>query len=280
MIILRHMDVLLNIESVSSSHNVTALRRLFDKVESNIRGLKALGVTPETYGTQLSPVLVKKLPHELRLLISRKVPDEEWSMDPLMEVLEEELKARERTVPKENPDRQGRGLPTSATLLTGSNLCCYCNQSHPSDHCKSIVTVEDRRQILKEAGRCFICLRKGHISRECRSHMRCSGCKGRHHISICYRGSGGVSHQPLKTSNDSRGSGGASHQPPSNPGNDRGNSRGRPSLDPTATPYESTSTTLHAGSSDTVLLQTAQAIVYNPVRVNIVLDCGSQVIYH
>ena len=84
----------------------------------------------------------------------------------------------------------GKGQPTLAPLISGGNIvpCCYCQQqNHPSEACKRVTSVEVRRQTLKEVGRCYICLWKGHISRDCRSNIRCSKCKGRHHVSICYK---------------------------------------------------------------------------------------------
>ena len=71
-IINRHMEVLLNVEPVLSPHNLKRLRRLYDQLESHIRILKSLGVTPESYGSLLSSVLLNKLPSELRLIISAK----------------------------------------------------------------------------------------------------------------------------------------------------------------------------------------------------------------
>uniref|UniRef100_A0A1X7VKJ5 Uncharacterized protein n=1 Tax=Amphimedon queenslandica TaxID=400682 RepID=A0A1X7VKJ5_AMPQE len=54
------------------SQNLSGLRRLYDTVETNIRGLKSLGVERESYMTLLSPVILKKLPQDLRLIISRQ----------------------------------------------------------------------------------------------------------------------------------------------------------------------------------------------------------------
>ena len=74
------MEILLNIEAVASEQNVKGLRRLYDDVESHIRSLKSLGVTPDSYGSLLSPVLLNKLPPELRLIVSRKVSDSHWML--------------------------------------------------------------------------------------------------------------------------------------------------------------------------------------------------------
>ena len=280
-IISKHMDMLLNIEAVTSQHNVIGLRRMYDRVQSHIRGLRALGVSSDSYGSLLSLVLLKKLPHELRLLISRKVSDDEWNTDALMKVLEEELKARERTavMPRESNGRHGRDQPTSVTLMTGGHKasCCYCQQAHTPSECRTVSQLDARKQSLKASGRCFICLRKGHISKECRSSIRCSKCGGRHHVSICY--------QTRPQSADSVPS--VEHvnhptQPPRTRPETAESPEEKSSLNPTARPFEAKSTSLYVNSNKTVLLQTARAIAFNPgnpaiqKEIRIILDCGSQ----
>jgi len=39
--------------------------------------------------------------------------------------------------------------------------------------------------MLRKADCCFNCLRKNHISRECRASGQCDSCGGKHHVSIC-----------------------------------------------------------------------------------------------
>ena len=94
-IISKHMDILLNVEPVTSSQNVKALRRLYDIVGSHIRTLKSLGVAFDTYDSLLSPVLLNKLPTELRLIVSREIPETDWNLDVLLRVMEREVEARE-----------------------------------------------------------------------------------------------------------------------------------------------------------------------------------------
>ena len=50
LIINRHMDLLLHLEPVTSQHNLKGPRQIFDVVESNVRGLRALGVPASSYG--------------------------------------------------------------------------------------------------------------------------------------------------------------------------------------------------------------------------------------
>ena len=75
-------------------HDLKSLRHLF---ESNVRGLKALGVASSTYVGLMSSVLINKLPAELRLIISRELGDGEWEFEALMVLFETELSARERS---------------------------------------------------------------------------------------------------------------------------------------------------------------------------------------
>ena len=42
--IVPNMDIVLNVEAVSSQHNIKGLRDLYDLVESQVRNLKSLGV--------------------------------------------------------------------------------------------------------------------------------------------------------------------------------------------------------------------------------------------
>ena len=59
-----HMEILLNHESVTSHYHVRSLSQLRDTIESNVRSLKSLGVSRESYGGLLSSILMNKLPQE------------------------------------------------------------------------------------------------------------------------------------------------------------------------------------------------------------------------
>ena len=80
-------------------------------------------------------------------------------------------------------------LPTATTLVSNvvpsQPTCCFCQKLHPPSKCTTVTQVEARKQILKRSGWCFCCLKRDHLSRECRSSIRSSNCKARHHTSIC-----------------------------------------------------------------------------------------------
>ncbi len=178
-IISRHMDVLMKTESVSSHTNVKALRHLYDVVESNIRSLKSLGVTADSYGSLLASVIMNKLPNELQLIIGRKIGDDNWNLEFILQELLQEIETRERTAGSTTTDSSSQPKDHQQQL--------HCLQQHVSDKCQEVRGVDDRRQALKTAGHCFVCLRKGHIFRECRSKKQCFSCGGKHHSSICNR---------------------------------------------------------------------------------------------
>ncbi len=276
-IIAKHMDVLLNIERVVSQYNLKGLRRMYDEIESHVRNLRSLGIIPESYGSLLISVILNKLPQELRLIVSMKTPDGEWNLDALMKEVQQEIEARERsdtrsTTGPAQGKRPYREQHTAATLFAGAahSPCCYCQRDHASELCKTVPQVDTRKQTLLKSGRCFLCLRRGHIGRECRSRGRCTSCGGKHHVSICSKGSTvdhRTNHGSLPTSGEER------SDPP----------QGRTPPNPEAQPFKPlTTTSLYVDSSKSVLLQTAQAVVYNPstrqdsVRVRLLLDTGSQ----
>ena len=199
-IVNRHMEILLNVDSVTSNHNINGLRQLHDNVESHIRSLKSLGVPSQHYGTLLSSVLLNKLPPDLRLIVSRELGDGDWELDRLdrlsTEIFRRELEARERATRGSNADRQtlppnvrlGNTNHATATTLVASNsgpTCTYCGSPHPSRNCTTVTDVAARKDILRKTGICYVYLHRDHISRHCPSRIKCHNCNGRHHVSIC-----------------------------------------------------------------------------------------------
>ena len=68
LLISNYVDAPLKVPSVNSVHETKKLRELFDKIEINIRGLCALGVESQSFGNLLVPIMMKKIPSELRLV--------------------------------------------------------------------------------------------------------------------------------------------------------------------------------------------------------------------
>ena len=115
------MDVLVTVPAVTGNHDVKPLRRLNDTVESNVRSLRSLGVPADSYGSLLSTVVMNKLPNELRLIIGRKIGDDDWKLDVILEELLKEVETRERLANSSNPTPPPRRNPreqgTAATFF-------------------------------------------------------------------------------------------------------------------------------------------------------------------
>ena len=164
-IINRHMEILLNLDSVTSHHNMRSLRKLHDNVESNVRSLKSLGIPRESYGGLLSSILMIKLPQEFRLVITREVGHDDWQLDQLLTIFKRELEARERaggtTVngnqppppppPQLNRNDNRKDPGTTYTRLNGNAngpTCTYCRGNHPSKDCKTVTDEQTRKDLL------------------------------------------------------------------------------------------------------------------------------------
>ena len=206
-IISRHIEDLMQLSRVSSNEDLRGLRLLYDKMETVTRSLKSIGVKSESYSAVLSPVIMSKLPSELRLFISRRL-GEEWDVVGLLEQLGEEISLREKCVlssighTTRHAEKEWHGnrlnqnqsyrkqLPTASTLVVENRMpqvpnCLFCNSKHFSASCTKVTDPNARKKILRDLRRCFVCLRAGHINRDCNSRSRCFHCQGRHHSSIC-----------------------------------------------------------------------------------------------
>lgn len=203
-IISAHMEELLKLPNCSSSERSTSLRFIYDKVSVHVRGLSSLGVASDQYGGLLIPVIMSKLPNEVRMRIARETTGSVWKIDKLMEVIKREVEAREisesvkineeRTPkPPVYPPPKPLRYPSANSLLTKDDplkkipqtRCVYCNEVHYSASCDKVTSPTDRRNILIEAKRCFKCLFASHQLKDCKSQRNCRNCGGRHHQSIC-----------------------------------------------------------------------------------------------
>ena len=91
---------------------------------------------------------------------------------------------------KGKPSSNAKGQLSRALLSVNvdKQSCCYCGaEGHSASQCKKYSNTEDRKKLIRESGRCFNCLRKGHTSSRCHSTSKCKHCGGKHHTSICAR---------------------------------------------------------------------------------------------
>ena len=267
-IISSHMEELLNLPVVSDVNKVNKIRQLYDSIETHIRSLRNLGIDSNSYGNLLLPLILSKLPEEMRLVVARNLEKDEWNIDKLLCKFKLELEARERcnTIPEcsspkpfENKGTRYRGRQpySSSTLLSGKGptpvpYCSYCAKQHTSASCPIVTDIAARRAILRRKGKCFLCLRSGHIIKHCDSQYKCQKCGGHHHVSICEKNT----FKPLVP-------GDKISQQHESTGNQQSN---QPK---TAQGTQTESSTNYVESNTAVLLQTAQSLVG---KVGVVMD--------
>ncbi|GFR19689.1 DUF1758 domain-containing protein [Trichonephila clavata] len=92
-----HMNRLLNLSPVRKSFDVIALRKLYDQLEINIRGLESLEIFPDSYSCLLFPIIMKAIPPDLALEYNRKHNEKQSQVTDLTTYLRGEVESRERT---------------------------------------------------------------------------------------------------------------------------------------------------------------------------------------
>jgi len=206
-IITSHMNKLLELPSVESVTNTKALRNLYDTVEAQIRSLTAFDLDIKNYGPFLVPVIMSKIPNEIKLVITRQLDKNTWDATLILKQLQKEIEVREKLNDVEVPT--GEDLPTGISLYAGNenkanfkNNCAFCSGNHKHQHCQKVRNAEDRRQKVKQLGMCFLCLRKNHLCRDCRETYRCFHCQGKHHVALCDKKSLNRKETPQKKQNE------------------------------------------------------------------------------
>ena len=185
-----YMESFVKLQPITSMKNVSGLRAMYDLVEGNVRNLSSLGVPSDTYGKLLVHLLIEKIPHSLRLVISREFDDEVWDLENMLKYFKKELFAKERcaSLVNEKPyNPNKRNENTMPAFLSGQQkLCCvYCQGEHFPTKCDKVIDVNACKEILKNSSCCYLCLKAGHVSKKCRKNYICRICSKKHHIRIC-----------------------------------------------------------------------------------------------
>ena len=75
--------------------NLVSCELFTDKIKINVRSLESLGVKAEQYGSFLIPVIMSRLPAEVRLHVARVSAKDVWEINELLKVIQAEVEARE-----------------------------------------------------------------------------------------------------------------------------------------------------------------------------------------
>ena len=142
---------------MTSSDKPHQLCHFYDKLSVNIRALEALGVKADQYGTLLIPILMAKLPPEIRVNVARNTTQEVWNTESILKLIQSEIEASEieareindkvkamaSSIEPKRPSYQKPGNSTTSSFLTGSQQpsqttkCVHCSERHFSALAKS-----------------------------------------------------------------------------------------------------------------------------------------------
>ena len=206
-IIFSHIQTLLSLQVDCRKSN--GLWSLYDSLQSHVRCLESLGVSGDTYGVILTPLILSRLPQEIRMEWAREGEGRESDLAFLLDFLFREIKRRERseTFDKSHEmknqrlnDQTKKPAPSVATFHANScnqnkGQCGFCRKTnHASEQCYSIkgLNGEELRGKVRDSRLCYICLGK-HFARDCYSKIKCKGCGGRHNSILCTKGNPSVS---------------------------------------------------------------------------------------
>lgn len=214
-------ELLKLIISNATSSDRIELSLLYDKIETQLRALETLGITSDKYAAMLFPLIESCFPPDL-LRIWQRAPSVDTTegsgesslenrLKSLMLFLKNEVEneqhislavegfglgpnkfnrdiAKNNKYVNNNKNVRTSSIPTATGLAnnTSEPRCVFCNHnSHESAKCFKAqkLSNEQKRKTLGDVGACFRCLKAGHISRKCRSKVRCIIC-GKSHVEI------------------------------------------------------------------------------------------------
>ena len=195
-IVQTYMQALVNIQPPTNT--LHSLRNFYDKTETYVRGLESLGQTEESYGGLLVPVMLGKLPAEVKRNITRGHGSTDWNLGDLRRAIWTELNIMDagKTSYLTMEEMQTSTMLTNTrpsvkntarnteTDQRGKYKCPYCKGDHYANDCTTVTDPGERMKIVKRDRLCFNCLRRHKVS-ECRSKQTCKCCHKRHHSSLC-----------------------------------------------------------------------------------------------
>ena len=103
-----------------------------------------MGVETETFGSLLIPIIMSKLPSEMRLHVSRQLESNVWDIKKLLGILQTEIDARETSenvkiteqkkqtsfTPKSFPGTASAHFTRDNKTVHSSIQCVYCKEMH------------------------------------------------------------------------------------------------------------------------------------------------------
>ncbi|XP_043461973.1 uncharacterized protein LOC122498348 [Leptopilina heterotoma] len=195
LIIQHHIQQLFNLPQVNKDI-AGSLRALSDGLQKHTRILKQLKEPVDTWDTLLIYLastkldIITKREWELKVVSSKlsKLTEFLEFLDTrcqMMEAISSKAPHTEMTKTGFNQGTKREGNKILTHVATGKNSvdCVLCHKDHRVYTCSAFqdLSVENRRDKVKELNLCFNCLGIKHAARDCRSTRLCKHCNHKHH---------------------------------------------------------------------------------------------------
>ena len=255
------------LEVPNPTNTLSSLCTFHDTIESHASGLSSLGKPEQSYGDLLAPVILGKLPKDIKQNLARSSTSTEWKFPQLMSAILREIEILEtgNTNSYRSPFTAAfivNSKPPRSTKPNdkGPQSCAFCKGPHTANQC-TITDHQRRLDIVKQNNLCFNCLGKHRVS-TCSSRHRCRKCHRKHHTSLCTEANPPKKEENTKTTQVTK----------TTPVTKEGSFS-------TVVSQPVTTASFHLASNQTCLLKTAIATISTGdtyVEANILLNEGSQ----
>ena len=141
----------------------------------------------------VTPMVLGKLPTELKKQFARDHSSGEWIIWEVMAYILKEIRVLEVGHYSNGFTKDSHSITASFYTAVGKPagqrdkrepVCTYCKCSHIANQCTVVKDHQQRTSIVKTAGLCFNCLAHHKVS-QCTSRRRCKRCNQKHHTSLC-----------------------------------------------------------------------------------------------
>lgn len=187
-----------------------SLATLYDQLETQLRALESLGVTSDKYSAMLYPLVESAISEDVLVTWERirnqrnlNATGDDDQLKELMVFLRSEVESNIRvsmakhgvTSDNEADDPPMKQMKMTFNTVTTTDLlskstpiqCIFCGKLHESQICINAqkLTLKERYARVREAEKCFKCLKGNHFARECKASVKCQLCNGNHYKIFC-----------------------------------------------------------------------------------------------
>ena len=137
-IVSSHMERHASLPNISSDSNLTEIRKFYDEIELHFRCLDSLNVKSDSYSVLLVPMIMGKLPPQLKLVVRCNLRSELCGLTELLNLINTEIKTwancGEYNFSQSNEfdhlDLRTTSALASQASKSISNKCVFCLRHH------------------------------------------------------------------------------------------------------------------------------------------------------